>query len=208
MWFQYASFDWSHIGCDSRHIRGGGGRSVVWSPALAASNPLNSFIGEIVCLWKAEALWIEGTVFPENKNYEKRLVCLWVRNFIWILTKSLMEICQSKLPSMNIQHPYRHKQSLVYLFLAFPIFFIYTQHVTHPHFPLWHTGKPLVFYCRHCSVAPSSAFWNNLASTDPSSPTVRPFLRWDCGEVPLEDDYGAALLSDTLLWKHAARELL
>lgn len=32
-----------------------------------------------------------------------------------------MEICQSKLPSMNIQHPYRHKQSLVYLFLAFPI---------------------------------------------------------------------------------------
>lgn len=161
-----------------------------------------------MCLWKAEALWIEGTVFPENKNYEKRLVCLWVRNFIWILTKSLMEICQSKLPSMNIQHPYRHKQSLVYLFLAFPIFFIYTQHVTHPHFPLWHTGKPLVFYCRHCSVAPSSAFWNNLASTDPSSPTVRPLLRWDCGEVPLEDDYGAALLSDTLLWKHAARELL
>ena len=135
----------------------------------------------------------------------------WVRNFIWILAQSLMEICQSKLPSMTIQHPYRHKQSPVYLFLAFPIFFLfffYTQHVTHPHFPLWHTGKPLVFYCSRCSVAPSSAFWNNLASTDPSSPTVRPFLRWDCGEVLLEDDYGATLLSDTLLWKHAARELL
>ena len=49
----------------------------------------------------------------------------WVRNFIWILAQSLMEICQSKLPSMTIQHPYRHKQSPVYLFLAFPIFFFF-----------------------------------------------------------------------------------
>lgn len=207
MWFQYASFDWSHIGCDSRHIRGGGGRSVVWSPALAASNPLNFHWQKGVSVKSWGALDWRHCIPWEQKLW-KRLVCLWERNFIWILTKSLMEICQSKLPSMTIQHPYRHKQSLVYLFLAFPIFFIYTQHVTHPHFPLWHTGKPLVFYCRHCGVAPSSAFWNNLASTDPSSPTVRPLLRWDCREVPLEDDYGAALLSDTLLWKHAARELL